>query len=93
VVRYAAARPFERCLWAEDKCVLRHSGYIEISVGWGQIETAVHHYEVLEPSTATVVARFTNTSDHAPALTINDFGKGKAIYLATESNPSVNRSR
>jgi beta-galactosidase len=54
-----------------------------------QIETAIHHYEVLEPSTATVVARFTNTSDHAPALTINDFGKGKAIYLATESNPSA----
>jgi beta-galactosidase len=53
------------------------------------IETAVHHYEVLEPSTATVVARFTNTADHAPALTINTFGKGKAIYLATESNPSA----
>jgi len=53
------------------------------------IQTAVHHYEVLEPSTATVVARFTNTGDHAPALTINDFSKGKAIYLATESNPST----
>ena len=53
------------------------------------IETAVHHYEVLEPSTATVVARFTNATDHTPALTINDFGKGKAIYLATESNPSA----
>ncbi len=26
------------------------------------IDTAVHHYEVLEPSTATVVARFTNTA-------------------------------
>ena len=53
------------------------------------IETAVHHYEVLEPSTATVVARFTNISDHTPAITINKFGKGKAIYLATESNPSA----
>jgi len=55
------------------------------------IETNVHFYEVLEPSTATVVARFSNTGDHAPALTINDFGKGKAIYLATESNPSATK--
>ena len=53
------------------------------------IETKVHRYEVLEPSTATVVARFTNTADHAPAVTINKFGKGNAIYLATESSPST----
>ncbi len=44
---------------------------------------------MLEPSTATVVARFTNTSDHTPAVTINKFGKGNALYLATESNPST----
>jgi beta-galactosidase len=62
---------------------------LKFQLGGDSIETAVHHYEVLEPSTATVVARFTNTSDLAPALTINDFGKGKAIYLATESNPST----
>jgi beta-galactosidase len=53
------------------------------------IDTSVHHYEVLEPSTATVVARFSNTADHTPAVTINRFGKGNAIYLATESNPAV----
>jgi beta-galactosidase len=53
------------------------------------IETTVHHYEVLEPSMATVVARFTNTEDHTPAVTLNKFGKGNAIYLATESNPSA----
>jgi beta-galactosidase len=53
------------------------------------VETAVHHYEVLEPSTATVVARFTNTAGHTPAVTINRFGKGNAIYLATESNASA----
>jgi len=53
------------------------------------IDTPVHHYEVLEPSTATVVARFSNTADHTPAVTINRFGKGNAIYLATESNPAV----
>jgi beta-galactosidase len=54
-----------------------------------KIETQVHHYEVLEPSMATVVARFTNTADHTPAITINKYGKGNAIYLAMESNPAV----
>lgn len=53
------------------------------------IETNVHRYEVLEPSTATVLARFTNLPDHSPAITINKFGKGSALYLATESNPST----
>ena len=51
-----------------------------------QVETPVHFYEVLEPSTARVLARFTNTSDHTPAITINNFGKGQAIYVATQSS-------
>jgi beta-galactosidase len=62
---------------------------LSFSLGGDSIATKVHHYEVLEPSTATVVARFTNTADHTPAITINKFGKGNAIYLATESNPST----
>lgn len=62
---------------------------LSFSLDGHAIATKVHHYEVLEPSTATVVARFTNTADHAPAVTINKFGKGNAIYLATESNPST----
>ena len=33
--------------------------------------------------------RFTNIPDHGPAITINKFGKGNALYLATESNPST----
>jgi beta-galactosidase len=53
------------------------------------IETRAHRYEVLEPSTATVLARFTNTVDHPPAVTINKFGKGSAIYLATESDSTA----
>lgn len=53
------------------------------------IDTPVHYYEVLEPTTATVVGRFTSTADHTPAVTINRFGKGNAIYVATESNPAV----
>ena len=62
---------------------------LRFQLGGDSFETAVHHYEVLEPSTAKVVARFTNTADNAPAVTINKFGKGNAIYLATESSPSA----
>ena len=53
------------------------------------IETNVHRYEVLEPSTATVLATFANLPGDLPALTLNRFGKGKSLYLATESNTSA----
>lgn len=53
------------------------------------IDSGVSHYEVLEPSTATVLSRFTNTADRTPAVTVNKFGKGTAIYLATESKASA----
>ena len=62
---------------------------LRFQLGDNPIETSVHHYEVLEPSTATVVARFMNTADHAPAVTINKYGKGSAIYMATESSASA----
>jgi beta-galactosidase len=53
------------------------------------IETNVHRYEVLEPSTATVLATFAEIAGDLPALTLNRFGKGKSLYLATESNISA----
>lgn len=62
---------------------------LQFDLGGHSIQTDVHYYEVLEPSTAKVLARFTNTADRTPAVTINKFGKGNAIYLATESNPSA----
>ena len=62
---------------------------LSFELGGELIETRLHRYEVLEPSTATVVARFTNTGDRTPAVTINKFGDGNAIYLATESHPSA----
>jgi len=68
------------------------SGALQFRLGGDSIETGVHRYEVLEPSTATVVARFTNTAAHTPAVAINKFGKGQAIYLATESKYFGNRT-
>jgi beta-galactosidase len=62
---------------------------LSFRLGGSLIETRLHRYEVLEPSTAKVVAQFTNTADRTAAVTINKFGKGNAIYLATESHPSA----
>lgn len=53
------------------------------------IDSGGHFYEVLEPSTAAIIARFTNTADQTPAITINKYGKGNAIYLATESKATA----
>jgi beta-galactosidase len=53
------------------------------------IDSGLRWYEVPEPSTAAVLARFTNTPGHSPAVTISKFGKGNAVYVATESKASV----
>ena len=49
----------------------------------GKTEKAsIGFYEVLEPKTAKAMALFTNTPEKSPAITVNDYGKGHAIYLA-----------
>lgn len=52
-------------------------------------KTTINFYELLEPSTAKVLARFSNVDGSPPVVTVNSFGKGKAIYVATPSQPSV----
>ena len=55
----------------------------------GQMRTGTdNYYEVLELGTATPLARFENTPQGSPAITINKFGKGQAIYLATAAQPA-----
>lgn len=39
-------------------------------------------FEVLEPHTAQVLARFSNVAENTPAITENTFGRGHAFYLA-----------
>jgi len=94
-----SAKEDEHALWFDTPLPGRLSDVFGLKTNafydWGaltfdldgkSIQTNAHRYEVLEPSTATVLARFTNVPNRVPALTINTFGKGKAIYLATESN-------
>jgi beta-galactosidase len=46
-----------------------------------------NYYEVLELSTARPLAMFENTPKPSPAISINKYGKGQAIYLATAAQP------
>jgi beta-galactosidase len=62
---------------------------LKFELGGATVDTGVHRYEVLEPSTATILSRFTNTADRSPAATINKFGKGNAVYLASESKAAA----
>lgn len=56
-----------------------------------EIESTIAYYEVLEPSTAETMARFSNVDGTPPAITLNRFGKGRAIYLATPAQPQIMR--
>ena len=56
----------------------------------GKIEKAsICFYEVLEPHAAKPMAMFTNTPEKSPAITVNNFGKGRAIYVAVPWQMSV----
>jgi beta-galactosidase len=53
------------------------------------VTTSTKFYEVLEPSTAKVVARLTNVEGNPPAITENRYGQGRAIYVATAAQRPV----
>jgi beta-galactosidase len=67
----------------------RNSTPPELTLDGNSIKATNTFYEVLEPHTAQVLASFTNTPDMSPAITVNRYGKGKAIYLATPAQEAV----
>jgi len=52
-------------------------------------KASIRYYEVLEPHTADVLERFSNIEGKPPAVTVNKFGKGQAIYLAAPAQPAL----
>ena len=66
-----------------------NAGKVETRIGETDAKGDNGFIEVLEPSTAEVLARFTNTGDKTPAVTVNRFGKGRAIYVGTVSQPEL----
>ncbi len=67
----------------------RGNSPLELSFNGRPLKTTINRYEVLEIDTARILAKFTNTPEQSPAITVNKFGKGKAIYLAVPAQEAV----
>jgi beta-galactosidase len=52
-------------------------------------KASIRYYEVLEPGTASTLARFSNLPGQPPAITVNKYGKGRALYLAAPAQSSL----
>ena len=63
------------------------SGKLVTELDGRELVGTLGNYEVLEPSTAEVLARFQNIDGKPPAITLNRFGKGRAFYVATPAQP------
>ena len=61
----------------------------EMSLNGKTEKASIGFYEVLEPRGANVLANFTNTPEKSPAITVHNFGKGRAIYVAVPAQMSV----
>lgn len=67
----------------------RPSQPLQIQFGDKSITASIPFYEVLEPSSATILARITNVEDAPPAITVHRYGKGRAIYVAVPAQAPV----
>jgi beta-galactosidase len=61
----------------------------ELSFQGQDLKASIDFYEVLEPRSARTLGTFTNTPERSPAVTVNDYGKGRAVYVATPAQPSI----
>ena len=61
----------------------------EINLNGKTEKATIDFYEVLEPRTANTLALFTNTPEKSPAITVNNYGKGRAIYLAVPAQMAI----
>jgi beta-galactosidase len=68
-----------------------NAGALQTTIAGVEVKGEFGAYEVLEPSSAEVLARFSNVEGKTPAITVNRFGKGRAIYLATAAQPQLMR--
>jgi len=68
-----------------------NAGALQTTVAGTEVKAELGAYEVLEPSTAEVLASFANVDGKAPAITANRYGKGRAIYVATAAHPQLMR--
>ncbi len=53
------------------------------------VKTDMRFYEVPEPGSAKTLAYFKGLPANVPAITINQFGKGQALYIAMPSSEMV----
>ena len=64
---------------------------LKTRVGSEEVTLDIGFHEILEPSTAEVLAQFTNLDQAPPSVTVNAFGRGRAIYVATHAQRQIMR--
>jgi beta-galactosidase len=62
---------------------------LEVIIGGELRKASDNYYEVLDLDTAKPYANFLNTPEKSPAIAINRYHRGQAIYLATAAVPSI----
>ena len=67
------------------------AGTLTTRLGDQDVKGEIGFYELLEPSTAEVLARFSSVDGAPPSITVNRFGKGRAVYVATPAQPQIMR--